>query len=86
MTYSAITATDVVNSPIIATLLGVIATGIVGTMLAMVRLLVRITRIEEHTLNVMQDMKDLSTNSDIMRWSVYGPFSQAQQHPPRSER
>lgn len=74
-------STDLINSPLVVTLLGIGAAGILSLVGATFRLVIQMakfqTEIRSEMQAIRQDLSDIKTDPDIMRWSNYGRAVQA---------
>lgn len=74
-------STDIINSPVVVTLLGIGAAGILSLVGATFKLIVQMARFQSEVKSNMdamrQDLSDIKHDPDVMRWSNYGRATQA---------
>ena len=63
-------ANQILESPVVATLLAIIASGVAASVLAVFRLLSRVSMIETHIGNMTKDVSDLKHDMDVIKWGA----------------
>ena len=66
------TTTAVINSPLFVALASVAATALVTLTVAAVKMIIQLARVQSDIQAVRQDIADIKTDPDVMRWSNYG--------------
>lgn len=72
-----ILAESVINSPVVVTLIGVAAAALVTMAAAAMRMVIKLAQMQTELAAIRQDISDLKTDPDVMRWSNYGRAAQA---------
>lgn len=60
----------VLDSPVVATLLAIIASGVGATVLGVFRMLTRVTSLESKVKDVAKDVSDMKHDIDFIKWGA----------------
>lgn len=60
----------VLDSPVVATLLAIIASGVGATVLGVFRMLTRVTSLESKVKDVAKDVSDMKHDIDVIKWGA----------------